>query len=250
MKQTADLGQNRTGIASHKDLAAAMQADTAGFGPSSKGNPHAHSGVREVYAKEGFEIGSVPSPTKLKDKAKTAVKAVVGVQPTLLMDKLGERLAFERTGTRLYEALISKHEAFGGFTGGPTRKDLVTLLNEEHRHFKMLVEVMESQGGDPTAMTPSADIAANAAMGVIQVINDPRTTLLQSLEAILIAELTDREGWNMLVELTAEAGMKDVSARFLEAERVEEQHLEKVRRWLAAGQNRKNGKTAKAPKKR
>ena len=36
------------------------------------------------------------------------------------MDKIGERLAFERTGTRLYEALVSKHEAFGSFPGGPS----------------------------------------------------------------------------------------------------------------------------------
>ena len=37
-----------------------------------------------------------------------------GASPDL-MDKLGQHLAFERTGTRLSEALISKLEAYGSF---------------------------------------------------------------------------------------------------------------------------------------
>ena len=36
---------------------------------------------------------------------KTALNKLVGVSPEVLIDKLGERLAFERTGTRLYDAL-------------------------------------------------------------------------------------------------------------------------------------------------
>lgn len=32
---------------------------------------------------------------------------VKGDSPTILLDKLGERLAFKRTGTRLYDALIT-----------------------------------------------------------------------------------------------------------------------------------------------
>jgi hypothetical protein len=67
--------------------------------------------VRIAYAKEAEPLGSVPQPAGLKNKVQTAVKAVVGEQPTLLMDKLGERLAFERSGTRLYEVLLAKHNA-------------------------------------------------------------------------------------------------------------------------------------------
>jgi hypothetical protein len=42
----------------------------------------------------------------------------------LLVDKLGERLAFERSGTRLYETLLSKFDSYGPFEGGPERAEL------------------------------------------------------------------------------------------------------------------------------
>jgi hypothetical protein len=61
-------------------------------------------------------------------KVRAAAKAMKGEKPTLLLDKLGERLAFERSGTRLYEALVSKHDAFGSFSGGPSREDLEHVL--------------------------------------------------------------------------------------------------------------------------
>ena len=154
------------------------------------------------------------------------------------MDKLGERIAFERTGTRLYEALVSKHEGFGSFEGGPSREELVEILEEEHRHFSMRTETMHGLGGDPTAMTPSADRAAVVASGVQKVVTDPRTTLLESLEAILVAELADADGWHALRALAESAREDDLVRRCAEAEAREAEHLEKVRRWVTAGAER------------
>src|SRR5687768_8297078 len=122
------------------------------------------------------------------------------------MDKLGERLAFERTGTRLYEALVSKHEAFGSFPGGPSRDDLEHIRHEEFQHFTLLQSVITQYGGDPTAVTPSADLHATAAHGIQMVLVDPRTTLLQSLEAMLLAELADNACWETLIALAQRAG--------------------------------------------
>ena len=65
------------------------------------------------------------------------------------MDKLGERLAFERSGTRLYEALVSKHNAFGSFAGGPRKGDLEEILQEEFGHFTMLSSTIEQLAGTP-----------------------------------------------------------------------------------------------------
>jgi rubrerythrin len=183
-------------------------------------------------------MGSVPPPTSVKGTVQTAVKAVMGEQPTLFMDKLGERLAFERSGTRLYEALVSKHEAFGSFAGGPSRNDLEHVRQEEYRHFTMLQSAIEQLRGDPTAVTPSANLHATAAHGINQVIVDPRTTLLQSLEAILIAELADNACWEALIELAQEADEDTLVEQFQEALRNEQDHLAKVQAWLAAGQGR------------
>ena len=69
----------------------------------------------------------------------------------------------------------------------------------------MLQAAIEQLGGDPTAVTPSANLQATAAHGIQKVVVDPRTTLLQ-LEAALVAELTDNACWEALIELAQEAG--------------------------------------------
>ena len=78
----------------------------------------------------------------------------MGAQPTLFLDKLGERLAFERSGTRLYEALVSKHDAFGSFAGGPSKGDLEAILQEEYRHFTMLSVYDQAAGRGPHGRDP------------------------------------------------------------------------------------------------
>jgi rubrerythrin len=237
MNQNPTQGDNRTGIATNPDQAEEKVEGTVQFPPSSTGSRHMAGKVRIQYAQASDEtrgLGSVPPPTGLKGAAKAVLEKLKGHKPTLLFDKLGERLAFERTGTRLYEALVSKHEADGGFSGGPTRQELVDILNDEHRHFTMLVEVMQDLDGDPTAMTPSADVVGNLSKGVVQIITDARTTLTQGLEAILVAELADRDGWMVLIELFREAGKDELVTRFELAERTEMEHLAKVRSWIRA----------------
>jgi hypothetical protein len=216
------------------------------FPPTSEGSAQDIAMVRIAYAKEAEPLGSMPLPAGMKNKAKTAMKAVMGAKPTLLMDKLGERLAFERSGTRLYAALVSKHTAFGGFTGGPRKGDLEEILQEEYGHFTMLSSTIEQLGGDPTAVTPSANLHATASQGIVQVIVDPRTTLLQSLEAILLAELADNACWEALIALAQQAGEDTLVKPFEQALVTEQEHLVKVHTWLAAGQGRaSNGKNGK-----
>jgi rubrerythrin len=237
MNQHPTQGSNRTGIATRPHEAQEMVAGTREFPPSSTGAPHPDESVRILYARGATEtrgLGSMPPPVGLRGAAKAALGKLKGQQPTLLIDKLAERLAFERTGTRLYEALVSKHEADGGYPGGPTRRELEDILNDEHRHFAMLVDLVRGMGGDPTAQTPSADAVSILSTGVVQMIVDPRTTLLQGLEAILLAELADREGWTMLAELARDAGKQDLAALFEAAESREAEHLAKVRRWVRA----------------
>jgi len=238
MKQQATLGTNRTGMAVAAQRGQEMLAGMDEFPPTSQGSARDSARVRIAYAQEAEPLGSVPQPAGVANKVRTAAKAVTGAKPTLLMDKLGERLAFECTGTRLYEALVSKCDAFGSFDGGPSQADLEHVLQEEYRHFTMLQSVIEQQGGDPTAVTPSADIQATAAHGVMQVIVDPRTTLLQSLEAILVAELADNACWEALIALAQEAGEDTLTRQFEQALLTEQEHLMKVQTWIAAGQGR------------
>jgi rubrerythrin len=240
------VGTNRTGIALARERAEAMVAGARELGPTSEGDASFFGAVRAEYSAEAEPIGTMPPPTSFKGLAKTAMQSISGGQPTLFMDKLGERLAFERTGTRLYEALLSKHDSFGSFAGGPTRAELEKILEEEYEHFRLLLAAIESLSGDPTAVTPSADLSALASQGIGSVIVDPRTTLLQCLEAILIAELTDNEGWEGLVDLAEVAGEEALRESFAQAMEDEHQHLKKVRSWIAAGQGRTEQAEARA----
>ena len=228
MEQLAKFGPNKTGAATAPERAREMQEGKTFIAEPSDLIPDLAEDVI-AQAAEGLPIGHVPAPTReVEDEDRMA----------LFVDKLGERMAFERTGARLYEAVLIKLQAYGGYEGGPDVDDLERIREEELTHFQALVEIILQLGGDPTAVTPSADVAGQLALGVCSVINDPRTTLVQSLEAMLVAELTDNECWNTLIEICRDLGRDNLAAVLLPFSREEEGHLEQVRRWLAAAQMR------------
>jgi ferritin-like protein len=238
MRQSAPQGRNWTGITTAGDRAAAMVEATREFPPSSGGDGQAISEVRIAYAQAGEGLGEAPPPSSLMGKAKATVASATGGQPTLLLDKLGERLAFEHAGARLYEALLSKHQAYGSFDGGPGGADLLHVLTEEYEHADLLTHAIKDLGGDPTALTPAANLAVTISAGLPQALSDPRTNLVQSLEAIIVAELADNEGWTALAQLAQQDGHDDLAEKCREAVGHERDHLRKVRTWIAAGQGR------------
>jgi rubrerythrin len=68
----------------------------------------------------------------------------------------------------------------------------------------------------------------------MQVVSDPRTTIPQTLQAMLTAELVDNDGWQMLQDLAAELGQDDLEEQCRRAYQEEQEHLEKVRDWLTS----------------
>jgi hypothetical protein len=202
--------------------------------------------IRQGYIEESKSVGTVPPPMSLDGAVKAGIAKLQGGHPTVLLDKMGERLAFERTGTRLYDALIVKYLAASAAdssilpppaatgTAESASEALVRIRDEELAHFYLVREAMESLGGDPTAQTPSADVAAVASMGLIQVINDPRTTLAHCLTALQTAELTDNAGWELLITLAGEAGQDELASQFERALEEERNHLRVVNGWLQA----------------
>jgi ferritin-like protein len=217
MRKSEPQDSSRTGIMAAPERAEEMLAATREFPPSSPGDALAIAEMRIAYAQEGEGFGEPPA---------------------LLLDKLGERLAFEHAGARLYEALLSKHRAYGSFEGGPSAEDLLHILTEEYEHADLLSGAIKNLGGDPTALTPAANLAMNISAGLPQVLSDPRTNLLQSLEAIVVAELADNECWTALARLASQAGKDELAEECGEAIEHERDHLRKVRMWIAAGQGR------------
>ena len=75
-----------------------------------------------------------------------------------------------------------------------TIEDLQQIRADEARHFRLISEAIKSLGADPTSETPSADLVGVESQALVQVLNDPRTSIAQSLHAIVTAELCDKAG--------------------------------------------------------
>jgi hypothetical protein len=232
------IGLNRTGIDLARDRADAMLEATEEFNSFAEIDGESIALVRSAYAMEVDPMGSLPPPATLKGAMKAAKDTLLGRHPTQLLDKLGERLAFERTGTRLYDVILGKLEQGSGFPGGPTTAEVERIRGQEYDHFRLVERIIRLVGGDPTVITPSANLHSTMTHGIIAVVVDPRTTLEQCLEAALLAELGDNECWQTLLEFLIDAERTDVLLEVREAIQHEADHLVHVRRWLAAAQER------------
>lgn len=232
MKEKTPIGLNRTGIQmSPFDINKMLSAQPSNV-VSTSGDETALVQLRGAYIAASEPIGSVPVPGTIKGALTTAVSMLTGSHPEVFIDKLGERLAFERTGTRLYEALMIKHASLQDASISMTADDLRQIRNDEARHFLLVADAIESLGADPTAQTPCADVAGVEAQGLLQVVVDPRTTLAQSLHAILVAEMADNSGWEMLIALAESHGQQAMVTDFMAALHEEQRHLSQVRTWF------------------
>jgi bacterioferritin (cytochrome b1) len=134
----------------------------------------------------------------------------------------------------LYDALIVKFQSCDPAPIGVSGDDLAEIRADELAHYHLVVEAIRSLGGDPTAQTPSADVVGVGTMGLMQVLNDPRTTFSDCLNAMLTAELTDVDAWELLARLADDVGEENLAAQFREALLQENEHLQRVRAWYQA----------------
>ena len=215
MQYNTEMGINRSGITAAPEAAEKMMENLKLTKPP-RGDDRQMAKLRAEYAAEAEPVGTMPEP---KEEGAAAV----------LMDKLGERLAFERAGVRLYDALMAKCQ--GNKDAKIPMKELQKHRDEEAMHFALVGAAIQSLGGDPTAQTPCADVTGVEGAGLMQVLTDPKTTVAQALHAILVAEMTDNAAWEELIELTMPLGNDDLVARFQKAQANEAEHLEKVRAW-------------------
>lgn len=232
MKDLTKIGLNYTGI----KMSPLDSQELISFVNDIPASPEINSEitleqVRVQSIREAGIIGSVPFPVSITGSVDTLVKKISEQNLEVFIDKLSERAAFERTGVRLYDALIAK---IIGLSGESLNKldTLKQFREEEVKHFKMVISAIESIGADPTVQTPCADIIGVSSLGIIQVITDPRTNLAQSLNALLIAELTDNAGWELLIELAKKFSKNSIAQDFETALIEENNHLITIKDWL------------------
>jgi ferritin-like metal-binding protein YciE len=228
--EATDIGRNRTGVQTSpqlskemNDLVQPVSAETADASPLNE--------VRLLYIREADPLGSIPPPATIKGAVKTAAKLLQGERPQAFIDKLAERLAYERSGTRLYDAVIAKFMAHEGELQSASLQEVTEIRNEEASHAALIRTCLEQLGADPTAQTPSADLVGVATAGFLQAAADPRTTLAQTLQVALAAELVDVASWEMLISLAEQMGQDGMVERFRKALDHETEHVAKVRGW-------------------
>lgn len=236
MKDPASLGHNRTGL-QMSPLQSELMLDRAREGqdrtPVESPESTLIAEMRREYITEAEPLGSVPPPATMKGMAKSGAGAMTNKRLHAFVDKLAERLAFERGGTRLYDAALVKAIALAD--GTPVEIERVKQIrNQEADHAAMLSDAIESLGADPTAQTPCADVVGVQAMGLMQSITDPRTTLAQVLSSLLAAELIDVASWELLARLARQMGQEELATMFDEALQDEVQHLDTITRWYEA----------------
>ena len=231
MQKNERLTTNRTG----STLNPALIQDQVAFAESVPATPVQGSEniktARMQQIAQAEPAGSLP-PLLNHDSALGRAMNEQGAHAQILADKLGQRLAFERSGVRLYEALMDKVLAMEFAGKAELIADISHIYQEETEHFLMLKNIMEYLGADPTAMTPAANVSGVSAQGFLQVITDPRTTLPQCLEAMLSLELTDSTCWEHLIEAADKAGMGEITENFQQAAQAEKEHVIKIEKWL------------------
>lgn len=232
MTKAAKLGHNMTGAQMSPEDTQKMVEYTERRPADVPGSAAELKRAREQMNREEGQIGSVPIPGSAKGMLKSTFDKVLGNNPELLLDKLGERLAYERTGVRLYEAMIAKALACEG-SGAELVPTLQQIRNDEQAHMILLINAIETLGADPTAMTPCANVVGVIGSGPLKVITDPRTNIAQALNAILTIELADNAAWELLIALAEQSGHAKIARSFDNALVEEERHVNTIRSLLS-----------------
>lgn len=236
MEDPTRLGLNRTGMQmsplNSEALLEAAREVAAAIEPSDSDQPEAllMSEMRLQYINEADALGTMPPPGTMSGALKAGAGMITGKRMQVLVDKVAERMAYERGGTRLYDAALAKVAALAA--GTPVSIERVRQIrDQEAQHAELLRQALIELGADPTAQTPSADLTGVQSMGLMQAVTDPRTSLAQTLSSLLAAELIDVASWEMLSRLARSMGHDELAERFDVALEQENDHLTTVTGW-------------------
>lgn len=236
MEDPTKLGHNRTGMQMsplHGEMLRKTARDASRLADiAATEQPEAMllAEVRREYVNEADALGSVPPPGTMTGMMKSGAAMVTGKRLQAFIDKVAERMAYERGGTRLYDAAMVKVAALA--QGTPvTMERIKQIRNQEAEHAEMLRQALVNLGADPTAQTPCADLVGVQSMGLMQSITDPRTSLAQTLSSLLAAELIDVASWELLSRLATSLGNDELAGKFDAALEQENEHLTTISGW-------------------
>jgi bacterioferritin (cytochrome b1) len=150
---------------------------------------------------------------------------------TKVIDLLSERLAFERAGVGLYDMLLERLRVAADLALQALIEQVQEHRDEEKEHEEWLEEQIRALGGDAHAPTEHSILAQAESEGVERVMRRDES-IPHDFHALLIAELADNAGWDLLVQIADELGDSDAKKEFKKRLHEEEKHLLFVRKTL------------------
>ena len=154
--------------------------------------------------------------------------------PEKVVDLLTERLFFERSGVKLYDAIIAKLTTSNDPEVHRTLRAMQEHRAQEKEHEEWLEAQIRALGGDAHTCTEMAALATRESSGIEAVVMDGDNDPVHLFHALMAAELADNAGWDLLVALADEAGDRDAKKEFKKRLHEEEEHVVFVRRALAS----------------
>jgi bacterioferritin (cytochrome b1) len=158
------------------------------------------------------------------------MKTLIAKSRDKVLDLLTARFAYERASVKLYDKILAKMRATGNEDVLRMQRKMSELRDEEQEHEEWLEAQIKAAGGDAYAQSEMSRLEETETSGVERVVLEGDEPLPKMFHALLLAELGDNAGWDLLANLAAEAG--DYEARRAIRKRLheEEEHLLFVRR--------------------
>lgn len=147
----------------------------------------------------------------------------------LVLDLLLGRLAFERTGVKLYDSVIHKIERGAEPRYHRLLDQLHHIRDEEKEHEEWLEAQIRALGGTAHETSDMSMLEVEESAGIKNVIVDGHQKVLHLLHALLAAELADNAGWDLLVKLADDAGDRAAKLELGKRLAQEVQHLAFIR---------------------
>ncbi len=162
-----------------------------------------------------------------------AMKQLAAKKREKVIDMLNERLTFERSGVKLYDAILQNMQKSSNPEVARMQPSMKEHRDQEKEHEEWLEEQIRSLGGDAHAKTEMSELITAESVGVEKVVTSDKN-LVHQMHALLTAELVDNSGWELLLELADEADDREARVEFRKRLHEEEEHLIFARRAVVA----------------
>ena len=149
-----------------------------------------------------------------------------------VVDLLCERLAFERSGVRLYDRIIAAMQGSSDSELNAMQSTMEEHRAEEKEHEEWLEAQIRTLGGNLEVECDGAMMANSEAAGIQQIAANESADLRHLLHALLAAEAVDNAGWELLLELAEDVDDRAARREFGRRLHHEREHLAFVRHMM------------------